>query len=85
MQSLADQAAGGDARVDAPQEAVARALHAINNPLFAILGLLEFQLAEAEPGTRVHDRLVLVRKSALEIQAITRELREQSRAWEGAR
>ncbi len=31
--------------------------HEINNPLFAILGLVEFLLRDAEPGTKAHERL----------------------------
>jgi len=48
----------------------AGAAHEINNPLFAILGLLEFLLADAEPGTRTHERLTLIQASGLEIKAV---------------
>jgi signal transduction histidine kinase len=49
-------------------------VHEINNPLFAILGLVEFLLAEAEPGTKAHERLKLIQETGLEIKAIARTL-----------
>jgi signal transduction histidine kinase len=72
--------AGGD---ESPARAVAAAVHDINNPLFAILGLLEFLLADAEPGTRARERLELIRTSALEIKEATKALQERSATWEG--
>jgi two-component system NtrC family sensor kinase len=45
-------------------------IHELNNPLFAVLGLLEFLLTEAEPGTKTHQRLTLIQQSALEIKEI---------------
>lgn len=65
-----------------PAAAVAEAVHAINNPLCAIIGLLEFLVADAEPGTRSSERLVLVRSSALEIKEIVADLHERSQGWE---
>ena len=35
-------------------ELAAGVAHEINNPLFAILGLTEFLLKEAEPGSKAH-------------------------------
>lgn len=54
-------------------------VHELNNPLFAILGLLEFQLAETPPGTKGHERLQLVQQSALEIKEIVRTILEFAR------
>ena len=53
--------------------------HEINNPLFAILGLVEFLLKDAEVGTKGHDRLVLVQRTALEIKEIVRALLDFAR------
>ena len=46
--------------------------HEINNPLFAILGLTELLLAEAEQGSRTRERLELIQDCALEIKEIVR-------------
>jgi len=48
--------------------------HEINNPLFAILGLVEFMLKDAEPGTKQHDRLELIQRTGLEIKEVIRAL-----------
>jgi PAS domain S-box-containing protein len=53
--------------------------HEINNPLFAILGLVEFLLKDAQPGTKSHERLVLVQQTALEIKEIVRALLDFAR------
>jgi PAS domain S-box-containing protein len=60
-------------------ELAAGVAHEINNPLFAILGLVEFLLKEAEPGTKAHDRLVLVQQTGLEIKEIVRALLDFAR------
>lgn len=46
--------------------------HQINNPLFAIVGLTELLLSEAEEGSRTRERLELIHDSALEIKRIVR-------------
>jgi PAS domain S-box-containing protein len=53
--------------------------HEINNPLFAILGLVEFLLKDAEAETKSHERLVLVQQTALEIKEIVRALLDFAR------
>jgi two-component system NtrC family sensor kinase len=53
--------------------------HEVNNPLFAILGLVEFLLKDAEPGTKAHDRLQLIQSTALEIKEIVRSLLDFAR------
>jgi signal transduction histidine kinase len=58
-------------------------IHEINNPLFAILGLLEFLLADAEPGTKTHQRLVLMQQSGMEIKDIVRAILDFSRERDG--
>jgi two-component system NtrC family sensor kinase len=59
--------------------------HEINNPLFAILGLVEFLLREVEPGSKAEERLRLIQDTGLEIKAIVRALldfaRERTDAW----
>ena len=63
------------------------ALHELANPLLALGGTVEFLLDEAEPGTKQHDRLVLVQGTAGEIadlvrslQSLVRERHEPGRA-----
>jgi signal transduction histidine kinase len=48
--------------------------HELNNPLFAILGLVELALVQVEPGTKTHERLELVRQTGLEIKELVRTL-----------
>lgn len=45
-------------------------VHELNNPLFAILGLLELTLPELEPGSKARERLELVQRSGLEMRDI---------------
>ena len=48
--------------------------HELNNPLFAVLGLLDLALADSEPGSRAHGRLTVARETALEMRATLRAL-----------
>jgi signal transduction histidine kinase len=48
--------------------------HEINNPLFAILGLVELLAKDAEPGTKTHERLLLVEQTGGEIKELVRAL-----------
>jgi signal transduction histidine kinase len=50
------------------------ALHELANPLLALGGTVEFLLDEAQPGTKQHDRLVLVQGTAGEIADLVRSL-----------
>lgn len=50
------------------------ALHQISNPLVALLGSAELALADAEPGTKLHDRLALTQRTGTEIVEIVRAL-----------
>ena len=50
------------------------ALHQISNPLVALLGSAELALGEAEPGTKLHDRLALTQRTGAEIVEIVRAL-----------
>jgi PAS domain S-box-containing protein len=60
-------------------ELAAGVAHEINNPLFAILGLTEFLLKEAEPGTKALQRLELIQQTGLEIKEIVRALLDFAR------
>jgi PAS domain S-box-containing protein len=60
-------------------ELAAGVAHEINNPLFAILGLVEFLLLETEPGTKARDRLEVIQGTALEIKEIVRSLLDFAR------
>jgi PAS domain S-box-containing protein len=53
--------------------------HEINNPLFAILGLVEFLLRDAEEGTKAHERLLLIQQTGLEIKEIVKALLDFAR------
>jgi signal transduction histidine kinase len=61
-------------------ELASGAAHEINNPLFAILGLVEFLLHDSEPGTKSHERLLLIRQTGLEIKEIVKGLLDFARA-----
>jgi PAS domain S-box-containing protein len=60
-------------------ELAAGVAHEINNPLFAILGLTEFLLKEAEPGSKTQTRLDLIQQTGLEIKEIVRALLDFAR------
>jgi PAS domain S-box-containing protein len=60
-------------------ELAAGVAHEINNPLFAILGLVEFLLKEVEPGTKAHNRLELIQQTGLEIKDVVRALLDFAR------
>jgi signal transduction histidine kinase len=62
------------AKLAALGELVRGAAHEISNPLFGILGLVEFLLTEVEPGTKAHERARLIQDSGREIQAIVQAL-----------
>jgi signal transduction histidine kinase len=48
--------------------------HEINNPLFAILGTVEFMLEDAPPGSPLRDRLERIERAGLEIRGAVRAL-----------
>jgi len=60
-------------------ELAAGVAHEINNPLFAILGLTEFLLKEAKPGSKGRERLELIQETGLEIRDIVRALLDFAR------
>lgn len=53
--------------------------HEINNPLFAILGLVEFLVRDAEEGSKAHERLLLIQQTGLEIKEIVKALLDFAR------
>jgi signal transduction histidine kinase len=67
------------ARLATVGELAAGFAHEINNPLFAIMGLVELLLIDSEPGTKSHERLELVQETALEIKEIVRALLDFAR------
>lgn len=60
-------------------ELAAGVAHEINNPLFAILGMTEFLLLEAEPGSKSRERLELIQQTGNEIKEIVRGLLDFAR------
>ena len=60
-------------------ELAAGVAHEINNPLFAILGLTEFLLEDAEPGSKERERLEIIRSTGEEIKDIVRSLLDFAR------
>ena len=50
------------------------ALHEIANPLLALVGSAELALGDAEPGTKLHDRVTLTHRTGTEIAEIVRAL-----------
>ena len=59
---------------------VAGLVHDINNPLFAILGHVEFALRDATPGSPTEERMLIIQRTGLEIKEILRALAEEARA-----
>ena len=50
------------------------ALHELSNPLVALLGSAELALGEAQPGTKLYDRISLTHQTGAEIVEIVRAL-----------
>lgn len=61
-------------------ELVRGVAHELNNPLFGMLGLVDLMLADLEPGSPEHDRLLLVKRSGLEIKQLSHALLRYARA-----
>src|SRR3954447_13882437 len=53
--------------------------HELNNPLFAILGLVELLLSDADPDSRLGQRLALIQKTGLEMKQIVHGLQDFAR------
>lgn len=84
----ADEAARVEALVEAGRlaalgELTAGAAHEINNPLFAILTLVDFLLRDAEPGTKAYERLRLIDGSARDIETVVGRVHRFARAPAG--
>ena len=75
---MSDGAARANMRADGVDD-VAGLVHQLNNPLFAILGHVEFALRDAEPGSATEERMRIIQRTGLEIKEILRGLLEQSR------
>jgi two-component system, OmpR family, heavy metal sensor histidine kinase CusS len=56
------------------------ALHELSNPLVGLLGSAELALAEAESGTKLHERILLIQQTAGELAGIVRALQAFLRA-----
>jgi two-component system, NtrC family, sensor kinase len=50
------------------------ALHELSSPLVALLGSAELALGDAEPGTKLHDRISLTQRTGAEVVEIVRAL-----------
>jgi len=50
------------------------AMHELSNPLVALLGSAELALGDAEPGTKLHDRIALTQRTGAEVVEIVRAL-----------
>lgn len=50
------------------------ALHEISNPLVGLVGSAELALTEAQPDTKLHDRIALTHRTGVEIAGIVRAL-----------
>lgn len=50
------------------------ALHEISSPLVGLIGSAELALRDAEPGTKLHDRIALAHRTGVEIAEIVRAL-----------
>ena len=50
------------------------ALHEISNPLVGLIGSTDLALDEAEPGTKLHERISLAQRTGAEIAGIVRAL-----------
>jgi signal transduction histidine kinase len=59
---------------DTHDERAARVAHELNNPLFAIMGVVELLLREAEPGTQTYARLKLIERTSIEMRDRIRSL-----------
>ena len=70
------------ARLAAAGELAAGVAHELNNPLFAILGLTELLLADAEPGSKLAERLELIQSTGFEMRDSIRALAGFVRASE---
>jgi signal transduction histidine kinase len=55
------------------------ALHELANPLLALTGSTELAFLDAEPGTKIHERLEAVRDMGAELTAIVRALQAFAR------
>jgi signal transduction histidine kinase len=60
-------------------ELAAGVVHEINNPLFAILGHVEFALRDAEPGSATEERMQIIQRTGLEIKELVRSLLQFAR------
>ena len=71
-------------RTAAVGQLAAGVAHEINNPLFAILGTVEFMLEDVPEGSELHDRLLRIQRSGEEIRATVRSLVDFARepAWD---
>jgi signal transduction histidine kinase len=49
-------------------------LHQISNPLVGLIGSAELALTEAEPGTKLHNRIALTHRTGLEVAGIVKAL-----------
>ena len=64
------------ARSAAVGDLVPGLVHELNNPLLAVLGIVDLLLAEADPAAASHRRLGVVRETAVEMRSLLRAIRD---------
>jgi two-component system, sporulation sensor kinase E len=74
----------GTARAAALGELTADIGHDLANPLFAVIGLVELLLMDAVPGSPAHERLLLIRRTGLELKDGLRAVLDFARPADGA-
>jgi signal transduction histidine kinase len=77
---LTDEQVLAAARLVVVGELARDVAHELNNPLFAILGLVELLLSDADPESRLGQRLALIQKTGLEMKAIVHGLQDFARS-----
>jgi signal transduction histidine kinase len=78
-ENAAKNGSGSTFERDAIVGDLAGLVHAINNPLFAILGHVEFALRDAEPGSATEERMRIIQRTGLEIKEILRGVLQAAR------
>jgi signal transduction histidine kinase len=76
---LADDELVATGRLTALGSLTSSVVHELNNPLFAVLALVEFLLRDLEPGTKAYSRLELIQETALGMKELAKALLDFAR------